>query len=606
MTKPGRPSDDSSSVRTIAILIAVIAVLYLAREIFIPLAFAITLTFILTPAVARLQKLHLGRVPSVFLVMAVSVAVAGVIGWVIFNQLLAVADELPSYQQNIVNKIEALRAPDKNVLGRAADTVKKLGKELSTVQAPPAPPLQNEGAGRRGAQNQASRPIPVQIVEDASSEFQNLRDLSKPFLAPLGIFGIVLIFSVFLLIEQDDLRNRLLRLAGLDRLNVMTQALEDATHRVSRYLMLQLVVNSCFGLLCTAGLYLIGLPYALLWGAVAGILRIVPYVGSLVAALLPLILSLAVFDSWKAPLLVVLLFATLELVTGNFIEPWLYGTHTGISSLALLLTTVFWTVLWGPAGLILSTPLTVCVVVIGRHAPQFSFLHILLGDEPVLAAEAKIYQRLLSMDDQQARAVANLYLAGNSLAQLYDSVLIPALTMAEQDRHKGGLDKNREEFLFLSLKEMLAEFSENTLRPPPADRPAASAGRVICLPASDEADEITAAMLAQLLEQAGYAALAFPTDPSLQHSMDLLAPDEKDVFFISALPPFAFSRARTLGQQLQARFPRTKLVIGVWGFTGDIEKALQRFHPSRPDKLVTSLAEAVQFVLPANSNDSVS
>jgi hypothetical protein len=439
----------------------------------------------------------------------------------------------------------------------------------------------------------------VQVVAEPTNELAYLTDLTKPFLRPLGIFGIVLIFTVFLLIEQDDLRNRLFRLAGLDRLNVMTQALEDATQRVSRYLMLQLLVNSCFGILCAAGLYLIGVPYAVLWGAVAGILRIVPYVGSLVAALLPLILSLAVFDNWKAPLLVFLLFATLELVTGNFIEPWLYGTHTGISSLALLLTTVFWAVLWGPAGLILSTPLTVCVVVLGRHAPQFSFLHILLGDEPVLAAEAQVYQRLLAMDDQQARAVADLYLTGNSLAQLYDLVLIPALSMAEQDRHKGALDKTREEFLFLSIKEMLAEFSEQTQRSESAEQSlAASAGRVICLPASDEADEITAAMLAQLLEHAGCAALAFPLDSSLQHSVDLVAPDEKDVFFISALPPFAFARARTLGRQLQARFPKTKLVIGVWGFTGDIEKALQRFQPSRPDKLVTSLADAVKFVLP--------
>jgi methanogenic corrinoid protein MtbC1 len=177
---------------------------------------------------------------------------------------------------------------------------------------------------------------------------------------------------------------------------------------------------------------------------------------------------------------------------------------------------------------------------------------------------------------------------------LYDSVLVPALTFAEQDRHKGALDKTREEFLFLSVKEMVAEFSEQTQRSEP--RPAASAGRAICLPANDEADEITAAMLAQLLEQAGCATLAFSLDSSLQHSVDLVAPDEKDTFFISALPPFAFARARTLVRQLQARFPRTRLVIGVWGFTGDVEQALQRFQPSRPDKLVTSLADAVKFI----------
>ena len=217
-----------------------------------------------------------------------------------------------------------------------------------------------------------------------------VRDLAEPFLAPLGKFGIVLIFSVFLLIKQNDLRNRLFRLAGLDQLNVMTQALDDATRRVSRYLLMQLLVNACFGVLCGIGLYLIGIPYAALWGSVAGMLRIVPYVGAVVSALLPFMLSLAVFDSWTPPLLVFLLFATLELVTGNFVEPWLYGIHTGISALALLLTAVFWTALWGPAGLILSTPLTVCVVVLGRYVPQFSFLHVLLGDEAVLAAGSEL------------------------------------------------------------------------------------------------------------------------------------------------------------------------------------------------------------------------
>jgi predicted PurR-regulated permease PerM len=602
MIKPVRPSD-SSSIRTFAILIAVTAVLYLARDIFIPLAFAITLTLILTPAVARLQRMHLGRVPSVLVAMIVSIGVAGGIGWIIFNQLVDVTNELPSYQENIHNKIQAMRAPSKNALGRAADTVKELGKELAAVQPPTTPPVRDESGGRRVQQSQAGHPLPVQIVAEPANELEYLHGMAKPFLAPLGMFGVVLIFTVSLLIAQDDLRNRLLRLAGLDRLNVMTQGLEDATRRVSRYLLLLLLVNSCFSVLCAAGLYLIGVPYAVLWGVLAGILRIVPYAGSVVAALLPLSLSLAVFDTWREPLLVFLLFATVELVTGNFLEPWLYGAHTGISALALLLSAVFWTVLWGPAGLILSTPLTVCVVVLGRHAPQFSFLHILLGDEPVLAAEAQIYQRLLAMDDQQARTVAGAYLAENSLAQLYDSVLIPALTMAEQDRHKGALDKTREEFLFLSVKEMMAEFSERMLRPEPGEHsPAAFAGRVICLPASDEADEIGAAMLAQLLEQAGCAVLTFPLDASLQYSVGLVAPDEKDVFFISALPPFAFAGAITLGRQLQTHFPQTKLVIGVWGFTGDIEKALQRFQPSRPDRLVATLAEAVKCIVPGEQS----
>lgn len=591
MIQPHQPPG-SSGFRTAAILIAVIAVLYLAREILIPLALAITLALVLTPAVDWLQKLRLGRIPAVAMVMIVSMAATGAVAWVIFNQLVGVVNDLPMYRQNIHNKLEAMRAPGKGALGQATKSIKDLATEVMSVDAPVPVSARN------------SRPQPVQIVEQPSNEVEHVRDLAQPFLKPLGEFGMVLIFSVFLLINQKDLRNRLFRLVGLDQLNVMTQALDDATQRVSRYLLMQVLVNAVFGLLCGIGLYLIGIPYAALWGSVAGILRIVPYVGAFVSGLLPFTLALAVFDSWVPPLMVFLVFAALELVTSNFVEPWLYGIHTGISSLALLLTTVFWTVLWGPAGLILSTPLTVCVVVLGRYVPEFAFLHVLLGDEDVLAAEARFYQRLLAMDDREARAVANLYLQEHSLQELYDAVIIPALTMAEQDRHKGGLDRAREEFLFMSIKELVVELSEQTLKSDAllaetasGGKPEVTIGRLLCIPANDEADEITAAMLAQLLEQTGHPAISFSLDASAQQTVGLMNPAENDTICISALPPFAFARARSLSREIQMRYPRARVIIGVWGFTGDTERAMQRFQPSRPDKLVTSLADAVNFVV---------
>ena len=591
----------SSGVRTAAILIGVIAVLYLARDILIPLAFAITLTLVLTPGVGWLQKLHIRRFPAALLVMMVSITIAGGVGYVIFNQLVQVVNDLPSYRENIDNKIKALRAPNKGALGRAAQSVKELGKELATAQDLPAPPPPQGRAGRVSAPvNTPANPLPVQVIEQPANGLIYVRDLTQPFLAPLAILGIVLVFTVFLLVEEADLRNRLFRLAGLDRLNVVTQALDDATHRVSRYLMLQFMVNAGFGILCGLGLYLIGVPYAALWGTVAALLRIVPYVGSVTAGLLPLLLSLAVFDRWMPPLLVFLLFTTLELVIANLFEPWLYGAHTGISSLALLLTTVFWATLWGPAGLILSTPLTVCVVVLGRHIPHLSFLHILLGDQPALVAEAHLYQRLLAMDDQEARAVAEEYLSENSLLQLYDAVILPALTLAEQDRHKGSLDPEREEFLFLSVREMLAEFSEKAQNSSPEDsgerQAPALSGRVLCFPAHDEADEIAAAMLSQLLEQAGRATVSFPLGSSSDSMLSLVEPTGNDVFCISAIPPFAFSHARTLNRQLRTKFPKTKILIGVWGFKGEMERALQRFQPARPDKLATSLGEALEYL----------
>jgi len=593
----------SSGIRNIAILVSVVAVLYLAREILIPLAFAVTLSLILAPAIAWLEKLRLGRVPAALLVMLMSMAGAGAIGWVIFNDLVDVANQLPQYQQNIHKKLEAIRAPNTGAVGRAAASVKELGKELASPPAPVAPPMASNRAGPRIAPNAASGPLPVQVVEKPANELLYVRDMIQPFLGPLGVFGMVVIFSLFLMIGHNDLRDRLFRLVGVSQLNVMTQALNDATSRVSKYLLLQLLVNVGFGVLCGTGLFLIGVPYAVLWGAVAAILRIVPYIGAPVAASLPFMLSLAVFDHWMQPLLVFLMFSTIEIVTGNWVEPWLYGVHTGVSSLALILTTVFWTVLWGPAGLILSTPLTVCVVVLGRYVPQFAFLHILLGDEPALVEEAKFYQRLLAMDDQEARAVIDRYLNEHSLLELCDSVLIPALTLAEHDRHKGALDQDREEFLFLSVKEMLAELAERAARAALADveaagdaKPASACGRIFCIPASDEADEVTAAMLALLLEHSGCIVLPFTPDPGLQQ-LAFVQPAADDVFCISALPPFAFAHARTLSHQLRVRFPKIRIVVGVWGFAGDTERAMERFQAPRPDRLVTSLADAIQAVL---------
>jgi predicted PurR-regulated permease PerM len=588
----------SSGVRTTGIVAAVIFVLYLAREIFVPLAFAITLALILSPAVAWLQKLRVPRALAVALVMLVTIAMACGAAWVIFDQLVDVANELPRYQQNIDTKLKTLRTPGKGALGRATASIQQLAKELSGTSAPPAP-APDKRIGRR-SENQPGRPLAVEVVNQPTTELEYVREIFKPFLAPFGVAGMVLIFSLFLLTKQNDLRNRLFRLVGLDRLNLMTQALDDATRRVSRYLFMQFLVNVSFGSLCAAGLYFIGIPYALLWGSVAAILRLVPYAGAIVAASLPFMLSLAVFDSWTPPLLVFLLFATLELITGNFIEPMLYGAHTGISALALLLTTVFWTALWGPPGLILSTPLTVCVVVLGRYVPQFSFLHIILGDETVLEPEASVYQRLLAMDDREARAVADVYLEEHSLSELYDVVMIPALSMAEQDRHNGALEPVRRDFLFLSIKEMVVEFSERAVAAaegaPGEERVHSGGGRIFVVPANDEADEIAAAMLAQLLNAAGYTAIPFPVDFAREEKIGIVDPRENDLFCISAVPPFAFAGAITLVRQLKLRFRRTKIMVGVWGFSGDTERALQRFEQSRPECLVTSLAAAVKNV----------
>ena len=584
-------SDDWGGLAGIASVVGAVAILYLARETFIPLAYAITLTLILSPPVAWLQKHGVPRVVGTVLAMIVTITTMLGISYVVTNQLLQVVNELPEYRETIAKKVQAFRRPGQGALGRAAENVKALGKELET---PAEAPVTTTPLAR--GRTAAAGPVPVRVVDPPQSALSNLRDVIEPFIAPLTMLGIVLVFTVFLLIEQSDLRNRLFKLAGVGRLNVMTEAVDDATRRVSRYLLLQFLVNFIFGLLIGVGLWVIGVPYAALWGGVAALLRIVPYVGSVVAALLPLTLCLAVFDSWQQPLMVFALFAVLEVVTGNFLEPWLYGAHTGISSLALLITTIFWATLWGPSGLILSTPLTVCVVVLGRHVKQLSFLHTLFGDEPVLPPDAQLYQRLLAMDDHDARAVVQEYGNERSMIELYDTVLLPALTMAEVDRQHGGLSPEREEFFFLSVREMLAELSEkwgdSLMQPEP--RP--FEGRILHVPAHDEADELASAMLAQLLDQGRRVSVSFPLGVDLKEMLNLVLPTPADIFCVSSVPPFAFSRARATCSVLRSHSPRTKIMVGVWGFNSDLERAAQRFGPNRPEALVTTFAAALEQI----------
>jgi predicted PurR-regulated permease PerM len=578
----------------IAALFGAIVVLYFAREILVPFAFALTLTFLLTPMVALLERLRVGRFVSVLATVVISIALAGGIGWIIVAELIDVANQLPQYRDNIHVKIEAFHIPATGQLGRAAVSVQDVFRELSGPGAPgPAARLPRQNRKQPNVPPASAVPTPVEVVDASTNRWSELRDWSAAILAPLGRAGMVFIFTVFMLLKREDLRNRLLRLAGLGQLNLMTQALDDASGRVSRYLLMQFLVNAGFGTLFGLGLYCIGVPYPFLWGVVAAILRIVPYVGTLAAAMLPLALSLAVFDGWHRPLMVFAVVVGLELITGNLVEPWLYGVHVGISSLALLVTSVFWAVLWGPAGLILSTPLTVCVVVLGRYVPHLSFLHILLGDEPVLAPDAQLYQRLLAMDQQEARTIVDEFQKDRPLVELYDSVLVPALTMAEQDRHKGAIDTVREEFLFASVYEMIAEFSESAVE----EREEHSARRIICIPAHDRADEITAAMLAQLLEKKGFVTLSFTVaGPSANEILAAVGAGANDVVCISSLPPYAFAPARALCKQIREQFPKMKVIVGVWGFSGDLEKAAARFERTRPDRLCTSMMAAVEDV----------
>jgi hypothetical protein len=410
-----------------------------------------------------------------------------------------------------------------------------------------------------------------------------------------------------MLIRREDLRNRLISLAGDGNLHLVTQTLDDASARVSRYLLLQFVVNTCYGVFIGACLHFIGLPGALLWGVIVGTLRFLPYIGPPLGGIMPLLLSLAVFDGWTRPLMVLALFVFTELIVSNLLEPLLYGIHTGISSLAILVAAIFWTAIWGPIGLVLSTPLTVCLLVVGRHVPRLRFLQILLGDEPALTPDSRFYQRLLAMDHEEARQVLEKCLEGKTLEELYDSVLIPALSLAEQDRHENRLEDANQKFICQSTRELIDEFWEPRGEQPTAAIEGGGRGelsramalrdeqsrKVVCVPARDEADEIVAIMLAQVLETAGHQALCIP----LGTAAEMLAQvkDERpDVVCISALPPFAIPHARALYAKLRAQDPKLQIIVGLWNFTDDPSKVSRRLGLSEGARAFTTLAELRQ------------
>jgi hypothetical protein len=392
----------------------------------------------------------------------------------------------------------------------------------------------------------------------------------------------------------------------MGRISLMTQALQEAATRISQYLIFQAAVNAAYGTFFGFGLFLIGVPNATLWGVLAGILRIVPYVGTATSLVLPLVVSVAIFSSWSQPLLILALFLTLELTATNFVEPWLFSSRTGISSLALLAMAIFWALLWGWPGLILSTPLTVCIVVLGRYVPQMSFLHTLLGTDAELSAEALFYERLLAMDQQEAHAVAFRFLEGKPLVELYDSVLIPALALVEQDRHQGVLDDVRCNFFFLSIGELVAELTD--YRPKETGDPVLPALRfpkqkdfaVVCISASDQADELTTHMLVQLMEQASHQTLHLPAGSVSSEILDSLATEPNTVIFISALPPFAFSQARAICQRVRSHLPYNRIVIGLWNTPEDPDQApeltIERFGNGKPTVVVNTLAQAVRQV----------
>jgi hypothetical protein len=381
-----------------------------------------------------------------------------------------------------------------------------------------------------------------------------------------------------MLIQREDLRNRLIRLVGYGRLTTTTRALEEASQRISRYLLMQSIINVSFGIAVGIALYLIGLPYALLWGFLAAMLRFIPYVGPWAATIMPSALSLIVFEGWMWPALVVAVFLVLELINNMILEPLLYGESAGVSEVALLIAIAFWTWLWGPIGLILATPLTVCVVVLSKYVPQLEFISVLMSDEPVMKSDVSYYQRLLAGDQDEAEEIVEEYLKTHPMEQIYDEVLIPALNDVKRDFDFGKLDEGNQQFVFGATRSILEELKN--LKPKPSANAATSAEattvdanhsaaspkvRIVGCPVRDEADELALLMCRQLLTPIRYEMEVLADEALTSEIVDQVAEKCPALICIVSLPPGGLAQTRYLCKRLRVRFPDTKIIVGRLG-----------------------------------------
>ncbi|MFZ1942377.1 MAG: AI-2E family transporter [Acidobacteriaceae bacterium] len=588
--------------------LATIAVLYLAKTVVVPLALAILFSFLLSPLVTLLERIRLPRLLAIIVVILAAGIAVGAVSWTVFNQLVTVTDHMADFTYNINRKLETLKPTKSTSFSRAEQELDRLGQEISTLNLGVAVDHSEHQRKQLGAS--ADHPIAVQEVGKSDR-----LDTIHGVLGSLVSVFLVVVFTFFMLLQREDLRNRLIRLTGRGHLNLMTQAMDEAGHRVSRYLALQLLVNTCYGTLVFVALYFLALPHALLWGALAGILRFIPYVGAPTAALLPTVFSIAVYTGWTPTLLIMAVFFIMEVLTANFIEPHIYGKQTGLSPLAVLVAAVFWTLIWGPIGLILSVPLTVCLVVVGSHVPSLKFLTVLLGDQPVMRPEAHYYQRLLASDAQEAGQVLDSYVKDNSVAAVYDQVMVPALSLFEQDRHRNALDQETVNFITETTKEQVEELGLRSDEPQPANPPIDSvpgvsppmsadkqpappsvlAKRVVCVAVRDDSDEIVALMLAQLLGRAGHSAKTIPLG-NVDQVVDEVFDARPEVVCLSALPPYAMAYARTLYEGLRARQSNLDIVIGLWNHSGDLAKAAKVITGDQGYPVCVTLAEAVERV----------
>ncbi|WP_428306616.1 AI-2E family transporter [Lacipirellula sp.] len=632
MARSRTPSGAGSPLLTLASIVVAIAALHVAKEILLPLALAIFLSFLLTPLAERLERWGLGRILSVISVVGVTFVVLGVLGWIVTSQLLNLNEQLPVWRQEIIRKIEDLR-PDSPMLANVNEAIDEVTKKLNEDAKPATPPSedaaeeapvvatapavappaeQQDGSlwarlkrefdnPSNGTLSNSGEPVDVRVVGMPPSPLGQMRDWLGPLVAPLTTAGMAIVLVIFILLKREDQRNRLLQLFGASNLHASTEALTDVTDRVSNYLRMQFLINAGYGLAVGLGLAAIGVPSAITWGVLSFALRFLPYIGPWLSAIMPLAVSIADSSGWTAPLMVAALFAVLELLVNNVAEPMLYGRSTGVSGVGVIVAAIFWTWIWGPIGLVLAMPLTVCVVVMARYIPAINFLAVLLGDHSTMLPPERIYQRLLAGDSDEAEELVTPLLTDGSLAAAYDNAVIPALILAEEDRHAGrlhdgqvGIVQEAARDLVEDLGELDAKQAAAAPKPDGVESAGRRAVRVLCIPLRDQADDISAVMLSQLLQKENCEVERAAISALTSELVEAVESQRADIVVLSSVPPLPSRSSRLLCRRLRDRYPQLPIVIGYWG--GDRDEAIRRRLADDQSDITTTLAAAVERV----------
>ncbi|SIO30745.1 Predicted PurR-regulated permease PerM [Bradyrhizobium erythrophlei] len=621
-----------STVATAILAAIIIAMLYFGREIFVPIALSILLSFVLAPVVGIVQRIHVPRGLAVVSIVILAFALIFAMGSLLATQLTQLAGDLPRYQSTISEKIQSFRdtKAGRGTLERASDMLKDLSKELDKPK---------DAASSRGSNlilnpnvPGPQLPVPVEVRQPDPGALESLRSLISPLVHPLATTGIIIIFVIFILLQREDLRNRLIRLAGSYDLQRTTAALDDAAGRLSRLFLTQLIVNGAFGVVIGMGLWLIGVPSAILWGILAAALRFVPYIGAVIAAAFPLALAVAVDPGWSMLLWTLALFLIVEPVVGHVIEPMVYGHSTGLSAVAVVASATFWTALWGPIGLVLATPLTVCLVVLGRHVERLEFLDVMFGDRPALSPPEIFYQRMLAGDPAEAAEKAEQFLKERSLASYYDEVALKGLQLAQVDAERGALDQERLTKIRDAVSEFSSDVSDQDDRPPAkinltTDAEATSAVEsvaenaahenlpilskeelppewlgahpVLCVAGRSLIDEAAAIMLAQLSTAHGLAARVEGAEALSSTNVFRLETTGVAIVCLVYLDANGPAHMRYSVRRLRRKLPSATIMLGCW--VKEIDRtALELLRDSaKADLVAASPGEAVRLFIEA-------